>query len=95
MEVTPKLGDGKLAWCVGQKSENHSVENSGCSPEQGAVMGLEVGNDGAAFLPMFFGFEVNHTVGHGEVGAEAPFVFLAELAWEGLLDKSSNVGGAL
>lgn len=38
-------------------------------------MGLEVRDDGTAFLPLLLGLQVNDTVGHFEVGDEAPFVF--------------------
>lgn len=53
-------------------------------------MRLVVGNDSAPFLPLFFGFQVNNTVGHVEIGEEAPFVLSAEVGWESALYDLRN-----
>lgn len=53
-------------------------------------MGLKVRNDRAALGPLFLGLQMHDAVGHVEFGTEAPFVFLAEVGWEGLLDDLTN-----
>ena len=35
---------------------------------------MEIGNNGAAFVPLLLLFEVDHTVGDTEILAETPFV---------------------
>lgn len=43
---------------------------------------------------MLLCFEVDYAIWHGTVGAEAPFVFLAELDWKCLLEQvHDGVGG--
>ena len=53
-------------------------------------MGFVVGNDSAAFLPLFLGLQVNNPIGHVEVGDEAPFVFSAQVGGVGLLYDARN-----
>lgn len=54
-------------------------------------MRLEVRDDGPAFPPLLFGFDVHYAARHGEFGTEAPFVCSAEVAWKGLLDLDFDV----
>ena len=55
---------------------------------------MKVGNDSAALSPLLLCFEVDYAIWHGTVGAEAPFVFLAELDWKCLLEQvHDGVGG--
>ena len=44
---------------------------------------MEVGNDSASFLSLFFGFEMDDAIWNGKVFAEAPFVAGAEAGWDG------------
>ena len=44
---------------------------------------MVVRDDGTALLPLLFGFEVDDSIGNGEVFAEAPFVSSAEACWNG------------
>ena len=94
VEVTPKRGDGNLAWFLGKSLKimvlrTVDVPRANCRNGTGSRKGCR------GLFPVLFEFEVNDTMRHGEVGAQAPFVFFAELAGESLLDKSSNVGRVL
>ena len=37
---------------------------------------MEIGDDGAPFLPVFLLFQMDHSIWNVEVFAEAPFVFV-------------------
>ena len=58
----------------------------------GALVGFEVGADGATFSPLFLGFQVDDSIWHLELGVEAPFVFLAKVCGVRVLD---DVGDGL
>ena len=55
-------------------------------------MELEVRNDRAAFGPLLVGFQVHYAIRHSEFSAEPPFVFLAEVSWEGVLNDPADCG---
>ena len=69
---------------------NHSFKDIGCDAQQGPVVGLEVGDDSTTFLPLFLGLQVNDSIGHVEVGDEAPFGFFAQVCGVGLLYDARN-----
>ena len=54
---------------------------------------LEVGDNGAAFLPVFLFFEVDDAVGNVEIFAEAPFVAGAQNGGNSGGQVVVNVGG--
>ena len=62
VEVSPKLGNGKLARSLRKESEDHGVDGSGRGSEENAMCGYEVGNDGAAFAPLLLGFEMYYAI---------------------------------
>ena len=53
---------------------------------------MEVRDDGASFLPLLIGLEVDNAVRDGEVFAEAPFVSRSEACWHGGGEMIVDVG---
>ena len=60
-----------------------NVKGSAGNAEKIATEGLKVRDDGASFLPLFLGFEVNNAVWYVEVFSKAPFVSRAEAGRNG------------
>ena len=78
MKLAPELWDRELAWVLRKKMLQDDIECSACDAEKVACDGLEIGDDGATFLPMLFGFEMDYPVGDVELLSEAPFVSSSE-----------------
>ena len=53
---------------------------------------MEVRDNGAAFLPLLFLLEVDHTIGNVEILAEAPLVAGAEGGWNSGFEMVVDVG---
>ena len=68
------------------------IKRSASDAKEIAAEGLKVGNNGAAFLPLLFLFEVDDAIRDGEVFSEAPFVASAEAGGYGVIQVVVDVG---
>ena len=72
--MAPELWDGKLAWMLWIEVLENDVQGTASDAQEVAAEGVEIGDDGAAFLPVLLLFEMDHSIWNIEVLAEAPFV---------------------
>ena len=70
----------------------NDVQCSASDAEKVACEGVVVGDDGSAFMPLFFLFQVDKAVRDGEFLAESPFVAGAEATTAGAVVGGWVVG---